>query len=82
VVCGKPVSVVFSPRDSWFFKSDSTKLKKSMFVGGLWNMRKLVRNINPNLWWEFKFDPKISDYSGGIQFMTKKYLLGNGNDPT
>jgi len=77
VVCGKPVSVMFSPRDSWFFKLNSTKLTRSMFIGGLWNIRKLVKEIDPDMWWECKFNPKIAEYTGGIQYMTKKYLLGN-----
>lgn len=78
VVCGKPVSTVFSPRDSWFFKANNTEMNQSMYIKGLWEFRKKVKSIDDSMWWEFKFDPKIAAYSGGMQSMKKKYLLGTG----
>ena len=76
VVCGKPVSVMLSPRDSWFFKDNSGEMNQSMFLRGMWNMRNLVKQIDPSMWWEYKFNRNVANYSGGMQFMTKKYLLG------
>jgi hypothetical protein len=78
VVCGKPISTMISPRDSWFFKSNSADMNQSMYLSGMLHFRNLVKSIDSSMWWEFKYDPKISNYSGGIQPMTKKYLLGTG----
>jgi hypothetical protein len=80
VVCGKPVSVMFSPRDSWFFKDNSGDMNQTMFLRGMWNMRKLVKQIDPSMWWEHKFNRNVANYSGGMQYMTKKYLLGKQHD--
>ena len=82
VVCGKPVSVMFSPRDHWFFKDTTNEMNQSMFISGMWHLRKLVKQIDPNMWWEHKFNRNVADYSGGMQYMTKKYLLGKQNDST
>lgn len=76
IVCGKPVSTVFSPRDSWFFKANNTEMNQSMYIKGLWDFRKKVKSIDASMWWEFDFDPKVAPYSGGMLPMKKKYLLG------
>ena len=82
VVCGKPHGHMFPPRDSWLLHPSAPDLGQKYYGRGITWMRNHVKNINPDLWWEFKFNPKIAPYIGGIKDFRNSYFIGPANDST
>jgi hypothetical protein len=77
IVCGKPSSLTFSDRDSWMFDSQAPDLGQQWYTRGLLWMRQQVKKHDPNLWWEFKYDPKVIPYKGGIVNFKNSYRMGS-----
>lgn len=76
IVCGKPHSNIFPPRDSWMFHSAAPNIGQRFYTGGLIWLRNHVRSKKPELWWEFKFDHKIAPYTGGLKRISNRYFIG------
>lgn len=76
VVCGKAHGHMFPPRDTWLLHPSAPDLGQKYYGRGITWMRNHVKNINPDLWWEFKFDPKIAPYIGGIKDFRNSYFIG------
>jgi hypothetical protein len=77
VVCGKASSLAYSERDRWFFKNTSDNLGQKYYNSGLLKLRNHVRQIDPSLWWEFKFDSRVNTYNGGFKNFRNSYCLGS-----
>ena len=75
IVCPKSFSKVFSNRDSWFLSKSAPNLGQKYYLQGMMNIRDKVKKINPDMWWEFKYDPVIAPYNGGIKRLTNTYKL-------
>jgi len=76
IVSPKPRSLTYSPRDSWMFNSNAPDIGQRYYHYGLLHTRDLVKKVSPDLWWEFKFDPKSNmPYNGGIKKCINKYCL-------
>jgi hypothetical protein len=77
IVNEKPQSLAYSPRDSWMFSSNAPDIGQKYYNYGLLQLREKIKKINPNYWWEFKFDPKLkTPYSGGMKKLFNKYRIG------
>jgi hypothetical protein len=79
IVCGKPGSYLFNPRDAWLWKGNAPDIGQRFFTGGLLSMRQKIKSIDPSAWWEFKYDPKKAAYNGGIKPLFNKYYIGPRN---
>jgi len=75
IVCPKPSSRVYSNRAAWFFKKNSPDLGQKYYLEGLIHIRNKVKNINPDFWWEYKYDANIASYNGGLTPFKKSYKL-------
>lgn len=76
IVCGKPLSLAYPPRDTWMFSSIAANIGQQYYNMGLVNLKKKVKSISPDYWWEFKFDPKLGlPYSGGLQTFFNRYCI-------
>ena len=76
IVCGKAKSILYSPRDFWFFKNSAPDMgQKSYGLGIVW-LREQVRKNAPHMWWEFKYNPKLGPYNGGMRKMKNTYCIG------
>jgi hypothetical protein len=76
IVSDKPASLIYSPRDSWMFKSNTPDIGQKYYNHGLLNLRTKVKKVNPDLWWEFKYDPALGiPYSGGMKALYNKYRI-------
>lgn len=76
VVCGKPHSNIFPARDSWLWHPSAPNIKQKFYSNGIVWLRNHVRKKRPDLWWEFKFDPKIAPFAGGIKQIRNSYFIG------
>lgn len=77
VVCGKPLSLAYSPRDTWMFNTIAPDLGQRYYNHGLLQLRQTVKNANPDYWGEFKFDPTLSiPYIGGVRPLYNRYCIG------
>ena len=79
VVQGKPSGHMFPNRDSWLHISNSSDVGQKYYTGGAVWLRQYVRNIDPSLWWEYKYDPKKTAYNGGIAKFYNTYFIGPSN---
>jgi hypothetical protein len=76
IVIDKPASLMYSPRDTWIFKSNAQDIGQQYYNYGLLKLRKQVKDANPDYWWEFKFDPRLGrPYSGGMKGLFNKYKI-------
>jgi len=76
VVCGKPMSLAYSPRDTWMFNSNTPELGQRYYNYGLLQLRQTVKTANPDYWSEFKFDPMLNiPYSGGFTPFINRYRI-------
>lgn len=76
IVSPKPPSLAYSPRDTWMFKSIAPELGQRYYNYGLLELRQTVKKVNPNYWWEFKFDPQLKiPYVGGLTPLRNRYNL-------
>jgi hypothetical protein len=75
VVCPKSPSKIFSIRDSWFLDKNAPDFGQRYYLREMVHVREKIKKINPSLWWEFKFDPKIGPYNGGITTFKNSYKL-------
>jgi hypothetical protein len=73
---------MFPPKDIWLLHPSAPDLGQKYYGRGITWMRNHVKNINPDLWWEFKFNPKIAPYIGGIKDFRNSYFIGPANDST
>lgn len=76
IVSPKPISFAYSPRDAWMFNSIAPDLGQRYYNQGLLKLRQIVKNANPDYWWEFKFDPQLKiPYVGGLTPLRNRYNL-------
>ena len=82
VVCGKPHGHMFPPRDSWLLHPSAPDLGQRYYTQGLPWLRQHVKAIDPSLWVEYRFDPKIAPYIGFVRDFKNSYYIGPANDST
>jgi hypothetical protein len=76
IVCGKPLSVAYSPRDHWMFNSSAPDIGQKYYHQGLVKLRQTVKQVNPDLWWDSKIKPSATTtYSGGMRSIYNKYRI-------
>lgn len=75
IVCPKAFSKAFSNRDRWFLNSSAPDVGQKYYLQSIAYVRNKIKKINPNFWWEYKFDPKVGPYNGGITGISKSYRL-------
>jgi hypothetical protein len=76
IVANKPMSTLYTPRDTWMFNSMAPDIGQKYYHHGLLHLRQLVKKEAPEYWWEFKFDPASGmPYSGGLKPLFNKYCL-------
>lgn len=76
IVSPKPISLAYSPRDKWMFNANAPDIGQQYYNNGLLHLRQLVKNANPEYWWEFKFDPKLGiPYQGGMKNLYNQYRI-------
>jgi hypothetical protein len=75
IVSPKPLSLIFSPRDSWFFKNNAPDMGQNRFGSGIAWLKQQVCRHRPDLWWQFAFDPVHKILVGGIKSLRKTYAL-------
>jgi hypothetical protein len=75
IVSPKPMSLIFSPRDSWFFKNNAPDMGQNRFGGSIVWLRQQVVKHRPDMWWQFKFNPDKMQLVGGIRSMRNTYRL-------
>lgn len=75
ISCPKSFSKVYSIRDTWFLDKDAPDLGQRYYIQGLLHVRNKIKKINPDMWWEYKYDPKIAPYHGGIKPLYNTYRL-------
>lgn len=80
IVAGKPHGHLFNPRDAWLFADNAPERGQRYYANGVPSLRQKVKNMDPNLWWEYKFDPKVSPYIGYVKPIQNTYCLGNSTD--
>lgn len=76
VVQGKPHGHMFPPRDLWMHDGSAPDMGQRYYQKGIVWMRNHVRSIDPDLWWEFKFDRSKAPYIGGIKTFFNSYYIG------
>lgn len=75
-VCGKPMSLAYSERDTWMFNSNSPDIGQRYYNYGLLQLRQQVKQKNPDYWWEATFDPKLGiPYKGGMKPLYNRYCI-------
>jgi hypothetical protein len=80
IVAGKPISLTFPERDTWMFNSMAPNLGQKYYCKGILHLRQIVKNANPDYWWEHKYDPKTGlPFSGGIKPSINRYRLNNAD---
>lgn len=77
IVAPKPTTLAYSPRDTWIFKSNAPNIGQDKYHYGLLELRKKVKSIDANLWWEYKYNPKVAPYTGGIKKFKNVYFLAS-----
>jgi len=76
LVCKKPLSLTYSARDTWMFESNSPEFGQQYYAHGLLHLRQLVRNANPDYWWELKSNPTLGiPYQGGVKPLYNQYCI-------
>ena len=76
IVCGKPLSIAYSPRDHWMFNSSAPNIGQKYYHQGLIKLRQTVKQVNPDLWWDSKIKPSATTtYSGGMRSIYNKYRI-------
>lgn len=75
VVGQKPYSLVYSPRDAWVFGSNTPDFGQKKIHQNLVQLKQKIHHLMPEMWYEFKYDPKIASYSGGIKQLRNIYPL-------
>lgn len=76
-VCGKPMSLAYSDRDTWMFNSNSPDLGQHYYNYGLLQLRQRVKQTNPDYWWEAIFDSSLGiPYKGGMKPLYNRYFIG------
>jgi hypothetical protein len=73
------MSLIFSPRDSWFFKDNAPDMGQNRFGGSIVWLRQQVKKYRPDMWWQFKFDPDKMQLVGGIRSIRNTYSLEQNN---
>lgn len=77
IVCEKPPSLAYSPRDAWIFNSNSPELGKNYYNQGLFDLKRRIMSIDPKYWWERPSDPAVGrPYSGGMLQLYNWYRIG------
>jgi diphthamide synthase (EF-2-diphthine--ammonia ligase) len=64
IVCPKAPSSLFSTKDNWWYNSNANG--KDWYVKGIVHLRKHIREIHPDWWWQIKPDAKTGVYRGGL----------------
>lgn len=80
VVCGKPHSNMFPPRDSWLWHPSAPDIGQKYYNRGLVWLRQHVKKKRPDLWNEMQFDPKIAPYTAWMTDFRNSYFLGPARD--
>ena len=76
LVCPKSPSLIFSNRDQWMWRDHSNLFGQNYYHYGFLHLREIVRKSNPDMWWEFTYDPSSGvPYSGGLHPLTNVYNL-------
>jgi len=76
IVCGKPASLAYSNRDLWMFNSSAPNIGQHYYNNGLVHLRQLVKQTNPDYWWEHKFNRSSGiPYMGGFKELTQQYQI-------
>lgn len=76
IVANKPLSTAWTPRDTWMFRGIAPDFGQKYYTHGFIHTRQMVKKINPDYWWEYKFDPSTKmPYCGGMQSFRNRYLL-------
>jgi hypothetical protein len=77
IVAGKPHGHMFALKDTWLLSDQAPDCGQRYYTNGVPALRQKVKQIDPNLWWEYKFDPKRAPYIGGVHRFYNNYCLGN-----
>jgi hypothetical protein len=76
IVANKPLSSLYTPRDTWMFNSMAPDIGQKYYHHGLLHLRQLVKKAAPEYWWEFKFDPSLGvPYVGGLKSCFNRYCM-------
>lgn len=76
IVANKPLSLVWTPRDTWMFKNIAPDIGQKYYTSGFLQVRQIVKKVDPNYWSEHKFDPSIgTPYVGGMKPIYNRYPL-------
>lgn len=75
IVSPKPMSLIFSPRDSWFFKNNAPDMGQTRFGSSIVWLQQQVKKYRPDMWWQYKFDPTRMQLVGGIRSIRNTYRL-------
>jgi hypothetical protein len=76
VVAGKPHTHLFNPKDAWLFRDNAPNTGQYFYARSIPKLRQMVKQIDPNLWFEFRFDPQRAPYIGGVKAFENSYCLG------
>ena len=76
IVQGKPNGHLFPVRDLYLYASNTPDVGQKYYFQSIPWLKQYVKNINPDLWWEFKYDPTKATYNGGIIRFYNTYFLG------
>lgn len=77
IVCPKPASLAYTPRDDWMFKSNAPSMGQKYYHQGLFDLKQRVLSVDPKYWWERPGDPATGrPYSGGMLRMFNWYQFG------
>lgn len=86
IVAGKPHGHMFALKDTWILQNQAPDWGQRYYTNAIPALRQKVKRINPDLWWEYKFDPSLAPYIGGIHRFHNTYCLGDitkfNNDTT
>lgn len=75
LVAGKPHTHLFNPKDAWLFRPNAPDHGQQFYARSIPKLRQMVRDIDSQLWYEFKYDPQRAPYIGGIKSFENNYFI-------
>jgi hypothetical protein len=75
IVSPKPMTLAYSPRDTWMFVTNANDIGQRYYHRGLVHARNLVKQSTPEYWSDYKVVPGMP-YIGNMQRFYNKYYIG------